>query len=69
MKPNITSKDLNLKDIERQAVLAAINYTQGNVQFARELLGVSKATIYKLLKGYGIDYQALRGKQCQDLKA
>lgn len=50
----------NLKTIEKTAVISAINYTKGNVQYARELLNVSRSTIYKLLKEYKVDYNKIR---------
>lgn len=63
MKLSFTASTYNLKTIERQAVTEAITYTQGNVQYARELLNVSKATIYRLLNEYNIDYLELRKRR------
>ena len=63
MRPNIQINTFNLKEIEKQAVTAAITYTEGNIQHARELLNVSKATIYRLLDDYNIDYLELRAKR------
>ena len=54
------SNTLNLKDLEKQAVIQAINYTKGNIQYARELLCVSKATMYRLLREYNIDFATIR---------
>lgn len=50
----------NLNDLQRVAVTEAIRYTKGNVQYARELLNVSKGKMYRLLKVYGIDYNSIR---------
>jgi DNA-binding NtrC family response regulator len=63
MKPQISFNTFNLKEIEKEIVIAAIKYTEGNVQYARELLNVSKATIYRLIDVYHIDVQELRDKR------
>lgn len=52
--------NFNLKELEKKTVIDALNYTKGNITFARELLGVSKATIYRLMRDYNIDYLKLR---------
>jgi len=54
------SNTLNLKDLEKQAVIQAVDYTKGNIQYARELLNVSKATMYRLLSEYNIDFATIR---------
>jgi transcriptional regulator of acetoin/glycerol metabolism len=56
----LETKTFNLKEIEKQAVVAAITYSKGNVQFARELLNVSKATMYRLLREYNVDFATIR---------
>ena len=53
-------KTFNLKELEGLAVRNAMTYTKGNVQFARELLNVSKATMYRLLRVYDIDFNTIR---------
>lgn len=60
MIDNSNPPAFNLKAIEKAAVIGAITYAKGNVQYARELLDVSKATIYRLLREYSIDYNAIR---------
>lgn len=52
--------NFNLKDIEKAAVFAAVAYTKGNLTYARELLNVSKATLYRLIREYGVDYKEVR---------
>lgn len=47
---------LNLREVrehaERETILRAINYTDGNISDAAELLGVSRPTLYDLIKKY-----------------
>jgi transcriptional regulator of acetoin/glycerol metabolism len=50
----------NLKELERLAAVNALEFSKGNVQFARELLNVSKATIYRIFRDYNIDYLEVR---------
>lgn len=56
----LEARTFNLKDLEKLAVEQAIKYTKGNVQYARELLNVSKATMYRLLRVYNIDFEEIR---------
>ena len=46
--------DLNLDTIERQAVLQALERSQGNRQRAAKLLGMGLRTLQKKLKEYGL---------------
>lgn len=46
--------DLNLDTIERQAVLQALEQSQGNRQRAAKLLGMGLRTLQKKLKDYGL---------------
>jgi len=46
--------DLNLETIERQAVLQALERSQGNRQRAAKLLGMGLRTLQKKLKEYGL---------------
>ncbi len=46
--------DLNLDTIERQAVLQALERSQGNRQRAAQLLGMGLRTLQKKLKEYGL---------------
>jgi len=44
-----------LKDLERHAILQALQATQGDRVRAAKLLGISKTTIYRKLKEYGLE--------------
>jgi transcriptional regulator of acetoin/glycerol metabolism len=45
---------LNLREVEKQVVLAALERTQGNMKRAAEILGIDRSTLYERLKRYGI---------------
>jgi transcriptional regulator of acetoin/glycerol metabolism len=45
---------LNLREVERQVILAALERTQGNIKQAAEALGIDRSTLYDRLKRYGI---------------
>jgi transcriptional regulator of acetoin/glycerol metabolism len=51
--------NFNLKEIEKNTILEAIRYTKGNLTFAKELLGISRASIYFLLKQHNIGYNVI----------
>jgi len=42
-----------LEDIEREAILATLQLTEGNKSKAAEMLGITRKTLYKKLKTYG----------------
>ncbi|HEV2350799.1 MAG TPA: helix-turn-helix domain-containing protein, partial [Terriglobia bacterium] len=44
-----------LKEIERQAIMKALQAAEGNPVRAAKLLGIGKTTIYRKLKEYGIE--------------
>jgi len=46
---------LTLKALERQAILQALEATQGDRVRAAKLLGIGKTTIYRKLKEYGVE--------------
>lgn len=46
---------VSLEDVEKQAILNAINYTKFNRRKAARLLGISERTLYRKLKDYGIE--------------
>ena len=52
------TSDLDLRAVrevaERQAVVAALARTDSNIQKAAELLGVSRPTLYDLMRRLGI---------------
>jgi len=45
----------NLREIEKQELIEALNKTGGNQSKAADLLGVSRVTIYNRMKRYGIN--------------
>jgi DNA-binding NtrC family response regulator len=45
---------LNLKEVEKAVVIEAIKTAKGNLTFARELLNIHKATMYRFIKFYGL---------------
>jgi len=49
-----TSSVKPLKDIEREAIIEALNLTSGNRKDAAKLLGIGKTTLYEKIKRYGI---------------
>jgi DNA-binding NtrC family response regulator len=60
MKPKIEIDTFNLRDIEKHAVTKAVYFTKGNLQYASELLNISRMTLYRLLKEYKINYAILK---------
>ena len=44
-----------LKEIEREAIIEALNITTGNKKEAARILGIGKTTLYEKIKRYGID--------------
>jgi DNA-binding NtrC family response regulator len=54
-KPEVTIPVPNgrLEEIERQAILRALNHTSGHHRRAAELLGISRRTLTRKLKQYG----------------
>lgn len=47
-------EDLSMDNIEKKAIIKALIHTNNNVPMAADLLGISKSTIYRKLKKYGI---------------
>jgi two-component system response regulator HydG len=43
-----------LADMEKQAILAALNQLNGDKLMTAKLLGIGKTTLYRKLKEYGI---------------
>lgn len=56
--PNETSPDpiqrFNLDEIERHTIEAAMRHTRGNIVETVKLLGISKPTLYRKIKKYGL---------------
>lgn len=44
-----------LAELERQAILRALEYTKGDRVMAAQLLGIGRTTLYRKLKEYGFD--------------
>jgi two-component system NtrC family response regulator len=55
---NVEPEPLNLREVrekaESHAILRALSRTEGNVSKASELLGVTRPTLYNLMKKYAI---------------
>ncbi len=45
---------LNLDELQKKALIKALSRTSGNITKTAELLGVSRKTVYTLIKKYGI---------------
>jgi DNA-binding NtrC family response regulator len=52
----------NLEQLEKQAILEAIEFTKGNLTEALKLLGIARQTLYRKVEYYNIDVKAIRGK-------
>lgn len=50
---------LSLDEMERRAILHALGETQGHQQRAAHLLGISRRTLHRKLKQYGVDDAAV----------
>lgn len=59
--PTPFGRDLSLKEMEKRAIMEALLQTGGNVSEASAVLGMSKSTFYRKIKGYNL-LQELRGK-------
>ncbi len=46
---------LPLAEVERRAIVAALQSTRGDRTLAAQLLGIGRTTLYRKLKSYGID--------------
>jgi DNA-binding NtrC family response regulator len=49
-------KDADMDQIEKVAIMNALRFTQGSVDSASKMLGISKATIYNKINQYGLNY-------------
>jgi DNA-binding NtrC family response regulator len=49
--------NMNLEEIERQAILTTLQRTHGNVKEAAQVLGIDRSTLYDRLKKFGIQRQ------------
>ena len=48
------SLDVAIREASKLALIRALQATQGNCRQAAELLGVSRFTVYRMLKGFGL---------------
>lgn len=51
---DLISDTLNLSELEKRALIKALSRTSGNISKTAKLLGVSRKTIYQLIKKYHI---------------
>jgi two-component system, NtrC family, response regulator len=51
----ITNPFLTLQEVEKRHIQTAMGHVQGNRSQAAELLGISRKTLYRKLKEYGLD--------------
>jgi DNA-binding NtrC family response regulator len=50
----VAAESLNMDDLEKQAILQALERARGNVREAARQLGLGHATVYRRIKRYGI---------------
>ncbi len=53
--PPAKRRTFNLKEVEKQELVEALQQTGGNQSRAAEMLGVSRVTVYNRMKRYGVD--------------
>jgi two-component system response regulator AtoC len=53
---------LNLNEVERRTVQAALQQTKGNKVHAAKLLGVSRRALYRLITKYGLEAKQREGE-------
>jgi len=49
-----SEKIIPFQEVEKQAITAALNITRGNIPEAAKQLGLSRSTLYRLVKKYGL---------------
>lgn len=52
--PNLTARSFNMREIEKQELIEALEKTGYNQSKAAEMLGVSRVTIYNRMKRFGV---------------
>jgi len=60
--PKFPSSVVSMSDIERAAILQAIQGCEGNISLAAKKLGLGRATLYRKLKEHSIDQKFLKAK-------
>ena len=53
---------LNLNEVARRTIRAALQQTKGNKVHAAKLLGVSRRSLYRLITRYGLEEKQEEGK-------
>lgn len=53
--PEGNSPPARLKDIEKSAIISALQYCRGNIKATALVLGIGRATMHRKIKEYGID--------------
>jgi transcriptional regulator of acetoin/glycerol metabolism len=48
------SGPLNLRDLERRTVMAALEQAKGNKVHASKALGISRRALYRMIEAYGL---------------
>ena len=51
---NIQTKAYNLEEVEKAALIKAINKHQGNISKAAKELGLGRTTLYRKMHKYGL---------------
>ena len=57
--PELQPVILTLSEIEKRAIIEALDYTKGDHTTAAHLLGIGRTTLYRKLKEYSLEDQAL----------
>ncbi len=52
--PWVLPPNMTLQDLEKQAIVATLERTQGNIKEAAAALGIDRSTLYEKIKRYGI---------------
>ncbi len=52
--PSSSSPDVSLMEVEKQTILRTLEATEGNKSEAARRLGITRKTLHKKLKSYGI---------------
>jgi two-component system, NtrC family, response regulator len=52
---SIDTVSLNLSEIEKMTLIKALTVTSGNISKTSSLLGITRRTVYSLIKKYSID--------------
>jgi len=51
------AKPRPLQDVEREAILAALEYCNGNIAKAAKVLGITKHTLYRRIDEYDLPFK------------